>query len=243
MLFLLLTGMIVSGCVRDQTPEPDNATILSTFREHQLAVRDYSATVSVTSRGEKPEEFTINARYPDSIRIDYLESSARHHGTVSILNKSRYLEFDPFNNETILFETDPEGNAVTSLDFQGLVKKIVVGGNNTYAGTGIVEGREFSLIDLTLAGSQYFDEKYTSSRFSRARIWVDPSSWQAKRVALYAQDQNIPVVSADYRNMTVNAGIPDLLFDEDPYLRYSIVTPPTHPPFVYPDIPLTTVGK
>lgn len=236
-MLLLFFSAAIAGCTHDNAAVPDNSTIAITFTERQAAISDYQGTVLVKYSDGQSENFHIRVRYPDKIRIDYLDSPIRHAGTVAILNASIYTEYSPSANETIVFETDPEGNSIASHDMQGFLKTIIPKSEICYAGSATIENRRVYTIEMTSDQLQYYDVKSSEYRLSRARVFVDPKSWRATRIEFYQPFQPAPVITADYRDLVTNSGIADIWFDETPLLQYTIVRPPTHPPIVFQTMP------
>ena len=228
--------IFVLGCSKNPITETDEIEIISTFTEHQMSIKDYSGIVLIKSdiRGSIPEQCKIYVRYPDKIKAEYIQSSIRHNGTVSILNGSILLEYDPVNNETILFETNPDGNSLTGLDYQGLLKKIISMGNISYSGVEYIDNIPVYLIDIRPEKPhEVFEQKYCEYRFSLARAWVDPELWIVKRIELYDSGGTRSVVTVNYQELSVNTGISENIFSSEQYLLYKIITPPTHPSHIY----------
>lgn len=235
-LILILVSASVTGCSTKQISESDSKTVISTFSGHQMAISDYSGTVLITSgrRGNAPEQYKIHARYPDKIKIEYIKSSTRPEGMVSLLNGSTYLEYHPVNRETMIFETDPEGNSLTSHDYQGLLKKIIPGGNISYLGIDNKGNSPAFLVEITPEQPEdEFALRYSEYRFNRARVWVDPELWVVKTIVLVDYPDTQPIITAEYQDLSVNRGIPDNVFSEDRYLQGRVIISSTHPPKVF----------
>ena len=238
-IILILLSIFTSGCTTNQTLESDGNKIITSFTEHQTLISDYSGTVSLSSDSMNriSESYKIHVRYPDKYKVEYVGTSGHHEGTVSILNGSEFLEYDPLSNMTTLSEINPEGNSLTSRDYQGLLNRIIPVGNISYAGVEYRENHPFYIIEIRQEKlDTYFDLKYSEYRFSLARAWVDPDSWSVKRIELDDFGTAQPIVTADYKDLLVNRGIPDDIFNPEQYKRGTIITPPTHPPRIFPDI-------
>jgi outer membrane lipoprotein-sorting protein len=239
-IILVLVCIIVSGCTQSPALESDKGKIVTSFTGHQASIKDYTGTVSVSADGQNPmaERYRISVRYPEKLKIEYLESSGRYPGTVSILDASQYLEYSPYTNTTIASEVNPDGNAATGRDYQGLLNRIIPEGNISYAGIDYQEIQPVYLIEITPVNPQHvFSPRYSEFRFNRVKVWVDPESWTAKRIDLYDSNGSRLIVSAIYSDLQVNSGIPDPVFASQEYLQHLIITPPTHPPVVtYPGV-------
>jgi len=247
MIVLILACIFLSGCTKTPTPESDENKIITLFTEHQMSIKDYSGTVSLKTddRNSVSERYKIYVKYPDRYKVEYLESSSRHTGTVSILEAGEFLEYDPVNNATITAEINPEGNAATNRDYLGLLNRIIPMGNTSYAGVAYIENKPVYLIEISPEKpGDAFNLKYSEYRFSLARAWVDPESWIVKRIELFDSERSHRIVSVNYGELLMNSGLSDTVFDPRPYLQYGTITPPTHPPVVmYPGVEYPTTDQ
>ena len=241
MIFLILLGIFfTSGCTNEQTLESDGNKILMSFSEHLASIRDYSGTVLQKTYDQDPvlEQYWIHVRYPDNYKVEYIESSNRNAGVISILDASEFLEYDPVNSQTIQAQVNPEGNSVTSRDYLGLLNRILPEGNIRYAGVEYLENQPAYVIEVRPEKPGDFSNlKYSEFRFSLVKVWVDPKTGFVKKVELYDSNGTRLIVSADFQELFVNSGFPDDVFSKEYYLQYSLITAPTHPPIVkYPGV-------
>lgn len=242
-LILILVGVIIiSGCVANQIGKLDEKEIISTFTEHQMSIEDYSGIVLIESGlgGDIEEQYRIYVKYPDKFKTECLLSSKRHSGIITIVNGNEYIRYDPVYNNTLMAETNLEGNCIIRLDYQGLLKKIIPMGNITYSGIDYIDNRPAYLIEIRLEKpDDILMLKCSSSyQFSLAKVWVDPESWIVKKIELYYPDRVAPEVTLNYQDLLVNRGISDNVFSLEQYLQYEIVTPapPPHPSHVFYEI-------
>jgi outer membrane lipoprotein-sorting protein len=241
MVILILLGIFfTSGCTKEQTLESDENKIIMSLSEHLTSIRDYSGTVLLKTYDQDPvlEKYRIHVRYPDNYKVEYIESSRRNGGVISILDTNEFLEYDPVNSQTIQAQVNSEGNSVTSHDFPGLLNRIIPEGNISYSGVEYLENQPAYIIEIQPEKpGDAFNLKYSEFRFSLIKVWVDPETWIVKKINLYDSNGTRLIVSADYQELSVNSGFPDDVFSKDDYLQYTIVTAPTHPPIVkYPGV-------
>lgn len=243
-IILILLSIFTSGCTTNQTLESDENKIITSFTDHQTSVKDYSGTVSLKSNNQNrvSELYKIYVRCPGKYKVEYIESSSRHKGTVSILDAGEFLEFDPVNNATTRSEINPDGNSLTSRDYQGLLNRIIPAGNVSYFGVEYIEKQPVYLIEIRpKKPGTAFNQKYSEFQFSLVKAWVDPASWVVKRIDLYDSEGTRLIVTVNYQELSVNSGISDDVFNAEQYLQYITITPPIHPPIVmYPGVEYPT---
>lgn len=234
---VLILGIVFTlGCLDNSGEEPDGNDIISAFTEHQMSIRSYSGELLIEEsiQNNKPEYCRVHIKYPEKFKAESISSYTRSNGTISILNGSQLTEYDPLSNRTLVFETNPEGNSLTALDYQGLLKEIIPMGNLSYLGTESIDERSAYLIDIKHESpDEIFSEKYSGYQISKAKVWIDPESWIMKKMELYGKDGTGPLVIVSYSTITVNDEIPDDVFSPEQYLEYEIITPPTHPLQIY----------
>lgn len=235
-IVLILGTAFTLGCLDNSIKEPNEDDIISSFTSHQMSIWNYSGELLIESgiSGILPEECRIFVKYPSKIKAEYIQSSTRDNGTISILNGSRLIEYYPLSNRTLVFETNPDGNSLTALDYLGLLKKIIPEGNLSYQGVEYIDNKSTYVIDISPENpDELFIEKYSAYQISLARVWIDSESWIVKKIELYGKEVLSPIVTVNYRNLTVNGDIPDDVFNSEQYLQYEIITPPSHPPVIY----------
>ncbi len=241
MIILILLGIFfTSGCTKEQTLESDGNKIIMSFSEHLASIKDYSGTVLLKTYDQDPvlEQYRIHVRYPDNYKVEYIESSRRNAGVISILDANEFLEYDPVNSQTIQAQVNPDGNSVTSHDYLGLLNRIIPEGNISYSGMEYLENQPAYVIEIQPEKpGDSFNLKYSEFRFFLIKAWVDPGTWVVKKIELYDSNGTRLIVSADYPELSVNSGFPDDVFSKDHYLQYTIITEPTHPYIVkYPGV-------
>lgn len=237
LIYVFIFMMIFTlGCLDNSIEEPNEKDIISKFTEHQMSIRNYSGELFTEpgTQSNLSEYCRVFIKYPGKFKAEYISSYTRNNGTISILNGSRLIEYDPLNNRTLVFETNPEGNSLTALDYQGLLKKIIPVGNISYLGVGFIDNKSTYILDIKPEDpEETFNEKYSAYQISLAKVWVDPESWTAKKIELYGKEGLNPVVTVNYLNLTVNGEIQDNIFSSEQYLQYEITTPPIHPPQIF----------
>ena len=240
-IIILVLVCIISGCTKTPIPETDGNKIITSYTEHQISIKDYSGTISLTTGNQNPvsELFRIYVRYPDRYKVEHLESSNRQIRSVTILKGGEFIEHDLIRDVTKQHpEIDPEGNDATIRDYLGLMNRIIPRGNISYAGVGTLEKKPVFIIEIRPEKPQdTFRIRYYDQHFSLARVWIDQESWIVKRIDLFESDGTRQIASVKYEELHVNSGIPDTVFESKMNLEYIAVIPPTHPPVVtYPGV-------
>ena len=201
---IVLAAVLLTGCV-DQVSEMSTDEIASMMEAKQAEITDFSATVIKTSSygGEATmERATMVTKPPDKSRTEYIEP-AELAGAVVVTNGSTMWTYDPAKNQVTkmaLPEDIPFEN-----DYALIVKSILYETDISLEGIENIDSRSTYLLNVTPK------DGFEIGVFARMRVWVDRENWMVLGIAWFDKDDNL-IMKVEYRNITLNTGIPDSEF-------------------------------
>ncbi|GAB6286261.1 MAG: hypothetical protein STSR0009_24620 [Methanoregula sp.] len=189
--------------------------IAGKFVHQQDTLQDFSATVDMTMISyPNADRFQMLKKNPYNYRIEFLASGSEATGTLIVTNGSVIWWYSPLQkNVRITTHFDPNETYLTRNDYQKIVKDLFEQHPRAFNLSGIDEGNNSYIIVF----SAHPEDPFTNlpNNFQNARVSIDADTWIAKRIELYNAEWPLPM-SVEYRNVSINSGIPDNTFVFDP---------------------------
>lgn len=202
-LLAVIIIALISGCTANMSAEQ----IAEQMKAKQDSIKDYSATMVVTSSfGGKDEmaKAKIMNKMPDKSRMDYLEP-AEMAGQVMVNDGKTIWSYDPKKNEVTKMDM-PKINMTTSeQDYTKSIKELLNQTDISYQGTEKFEGRSvYNIKASPKNGSMLMGIHYS--------MWVDSETWMPLKMEMFDKNDKL-MTSIEYRDIKFNTGIPDSEFE------------------------------
>lgn len=206
-LLAVIIIALISGCTANMSAEQ----IAEQMKAKQDSIKDYSATMVVTSSfGGKDEtaKAKIMNKMPDKSRIENLEP-AEMAGQVMVNDGNTIWTYDPKKNEVTKMDMPkrdvPEINRTSDQDYTKSIKEILNQADISYQGTEKLDERSVYFIKVSPKNGS----TWMGMRFS---MWVDSETWMPLKMETFDKNDKL-LTSIEYRDIKFNTGIPDSEFE------------------------------
>ena len=200
-LLAVIVISLISGCTANMSAEQ----IAQKMKEKQDSIKDYSATMVVSSSfGGKDEmvKAKMMNKMPDKSRIEYLEP-AEMAGQVMVNDGKTIWNFDPGKNEVTRMDM-PEFTP-SEQDYTQFIKEILNQTDISYQGTEKFEERSVYNIKASPRDSSML-------MGMRYNMLVDSENWMPLKIEMFDKNDKL-MTSIEYRDVKFNTGIPDSEFE------------------------------
>jgi len=203
-LLAVIIIALISGCTANMSAEQ----IAQQMKEKQDSIKDYSATIVITSSfGGKDEmaKAKIMNKMPGKNRYEYLEP-AEMAGGVMVSDGKTSWSYDPKKNEVTKMDM-PEINNTNpnEQDYIQSIRELLNQTDISYQGTEKFDGRNVYIIKASPKnGSMLMGIRYS--------MWVDSENWMPLKVEMFDKNEKL-MTSIEYHDIKFNTGIPDSEFE------------------------------
>ncbi|MCZ7384990.1 MAG: DUF4367 domain-containing protein [Candidatus Methanoperedens sp.] len=203
-LLAVIIIALISGCTANMSAEQ----IAKQMKEKQDSIKDYSATMVITSplggKNEMTKAKIIN-KMPGKSRFEYLEP-AEMAGLVMVNDGKTIWSYDPKKNEVTKMDMPEINNTNPSeQDYIQSIRELLNQTDISYQGTDKFEGRSVYLIKA----APKKEGMLMGMRFS---MWVDSENWMPLKMETFDKNDTL-LSSIEYRDIKFNTGIPDSEFE------------------------------
>ncbi len=203
-LLAVIIIALLSGCTANMSAEQ----IAKQMKEKQDSIKDYSATMVITSPLGGKNEMTkvkIINKMPGKSRLEYLEP-AEMAGQVMVNDGKTIWNYDPKKNEVTRMEMPEINNTGPSeQDYIQSIRELLNQTDISYQGTDTFEKRSVYLIKAAPKKEDMSIGMYFS-------MWVDSENWMPLKIETFDKNDTL-LSSIEYRDITFNTGIPDSEFE------------------------------
>ncbi|MFZ3385393.1 MAG: outer membrane lipoprotein-sorting protein [Candidatus Methanoperedens sp.] len=180
--------------------------IAQKMKEKQDSIKDYSATMVVSSSFSGKEEMVkakMMNKMPDKSRIEYLEP-AEMAGRVMVNDGKTIWSYDPEKNEVTRMDM-PEIATPPEQDYTQFIKELLNQTDISYQGTEKFEGRSVYNIKASPRDSSML-------MGMRYNMLVDSENWMPLKIEVFDKNDKL-MTSIEYRDIKFNTGISDSEFE------------------------------
>ncbi len=203
-LLAVIIIALISGCTANMSAEQ----IATQMKEKQDSIKDYSATMVITSAHDGKNETTVAKlinKMPGKSRFEYLEP-AEMAGLVMVNDGKTIWSYDPKKNEVIKMDIPEINNTNPSeQDYIQSIRELLNQTDISYQGTDKFEGRSVYLI----RAAPKKEDTLLGLHFS---MWVDSENWMPLKMETFDKNDTL-LSSIEYRDIKFNTGIPDSEFE------------------------------
>lgn len=199
-LLAVIVISLISGCTANMSAEQ----IAQQMKAKQDSIKDYSATMVISSFGGKDEvaKAKMMNKMPDKSRIEYLEPS-KIAGQVMVNDGKTIWSYDPEKNEVTRMDM-PELANPPEPDYTKFIQELLNQTDISYQGTEKFEGRSVYNIKASPKNGSMMDIHYN--------MLVDSENWIPLKTEILDKNDKL-MTSIEYRDMKFNTGIPDSEFE------------------------------
>lgn len=139
----------------------------------------------------------------------FTKQPAEQAGTIVVSNGETMWTYDPRQNSVVVMEM-PDVDLGQELNYAGLIANFLNESDVSFSGMEKIDGRNTFIMTL---GPK--EEESSGSIFTgNIKVWVDEETWMPLKYDIYDPDGNV-IISAEVRNLQVNTGISDEVFEFD----------------------------
>lgn len=202
-LLAVIVIALISGCTSNLSAEQ----IAQQMKAKQDSIKDYSATMLVTSSFGGKNEMTkakIINKMPGKSRFEYLEP-AEMAGQIMVNDGKTIWSYDPKKNEVTKMDIPEININLSEQDYLQSIQELLNQTDISYQGTDNYEGRTVYLINAVPKQ----DGMMMGMHFG---MWVDSENWMPLKIETFDKNNTL-LTSIEYRDIKFNTGIPDSEFE------------------------------
>ncbi|WP_167880852.1 outer membrane lipoprotein-sorting protein [Methanococcoides sp. AM1] len=207
-IFLMVFSAFLSaGCVDDQVSAEE---IAEQMQQKNDLIEDSSFTLYMTMSlmGQESVMEQDMVQKKEKMR-SFTKQPAEQAGTIVVSNGETMWTYDPRQNSVVVMEM-PDVDLGQELNYAGLIANFLNESDVSFSGMEKIDGRNTFIMTL---GPK--EEESSGSIFTgNIKVWVDEETWMPLKYDIYDPDGNV-IISAEVRNLQVNTGISDEVFEFD----------------------------
>ncbi len=204
---MVFSAFLSAGCVDDQVSAEE---IAEQMQQKNDLIEDSSFTLYMTMSlmGQESVMEQDMVQKKEKMR-SFTKQPAEQAGTIVVSNGETMWTYDPRQNSVVVMEM-PDVDLGQELNYAGLIANFLNESDVSFSGMEKIDGRNTFIMTL---GPK--EEESSGSIFTgNIKVWVDEETWMPLKYDIYDPDGNV-IISAEVRNLQVNTGISDEVFEFD----------------------------
>ncbi|ABE51245.1 outer membrane lipoprotein-sorting protein [Methanococcoides burtonii] len=206
-LLLMCCALFSAGCVDEQLTAEE---IAEKMQQKNDLIEDSSFTLYMTMSlmGQESVMEQDMFQKKDKMR-SVTKQPAEQAGTIVVSNGETMWTYDPQQNSVVAMEM-PDIDLYQEINYGDIIAQFLNESDVSFSGMKKIEGRNTFIMNL-----EPKEEVPSAGPFTgNIKVWVDAETWMPLKYDMYDTDGNV-IVSVEVRNLQVNTGISDEVFEFD----------------------------
>ncbi len=202
---LIFSAFLSAGCVDDQISAEE---IAEQMQQKNDLIEDSSFTLYMTMSlmGQESVMEQEMIQKKEKMR-SVTKQPAEQAGTIVVSNGETMWTYDPQQNSVLVMEM-PDIDLDQEINYVDLIANFLNESDVSFSGMEKIDGRDTFIMIL-----EPKEEVPSAGPFTgNIKVWVDEETWMPLKYDMYDTDGNV-IVSVEVRNLQVNAGISDEVFE------------------------------